>query len=1371
MVSFTPLSSSRFYVQSTSLGEEVPYTLAFWATEGGTAPLSLEQSWQQRGLYLFLNAALTGEAAIDLSDFGDRLTEFLHHPTVQHTRFLWIENPGEPLHQWQFHALPLVFANPEWLVERRTFFRFRNYQLALDRQVRCRLTPTGDGFTFIADPSWHHPPGGAVESSKADATYFSTGYGAQRLRALTWPEPSDSPETSIMVLPLAGSQAGCLRLALDVPNHRDRPSFEALAHLDVGFHISFKSADQPNRNGAVSAPPIPLSDHDPWVGFGSLHQPDRFLMAHHRYPFLAETNHPDSPCPSLTLYATLDVLHPLHSQRSYLAFSPPGQPDSTQVSLPSGFRTNLGYTIHLTPQGEDGSRLVFTERPGQNTANLEVPLALVPTGAYGLSVPRYDALEPDGDRSDVQSVDNFLCGIAGIEYIQLSAEHGNWLHLETDHAAFAPDFVPAQVTADNTVEQHLTTATTTAWATITYTDGDAPAAPIYFSQPRQSLLYRATPGNPGTGSTSQPLRFLDVPVTPLLPDRYLPLLPYGEVSGVLPHYQQLEEQLINPQRRRLIQQPVEDEPKDLEEGIASQPGPGDALEEPSQDEAPLLARAESDPGDAFDERLDEAPVPVMAAFVAVAAAAEPDALTVTGTTPQGLLARYSPDFAMLKELVLAKGTDNEEISLKELPNRTPLRAATQSSQLFLVVADPNALLPGYFSENQLNIHGWTFELSPDNWRTGKGDTNTVLILKFLDQPLLELLKDTALWEQPSHFVGAKDADVNGMSRRLVNYFEAAIATVNDDQAPEKEKANAAPLARIATSPHWAGWVALNVNLPAEQGLPTEMRALASGLQDRDNFYAQYVGSNGTPVAAQNQQLVAEPSSLFGLLDYRDNSVPEVGPEGFAIQVASLRVQFQNSQMTAFSSELNLTLDKLFDEKTLLLNSRSSRNIVILQGFAEEHNGVTTYGFSFSGENYFALPSSSVFNTVDIVKAEFSTDPDGGATRGHFTLWGRFNFRAIPELDLFSFGMDPLAAQTNLSFRDFQNHPPDVALQALEYLESRKILQRRLDQLPQELEGLGTGDARTAVAEAQAVVQAYDELVAAGGQLAGPLQTLRNRALKALKALRTLDPESLNVDHPTVQEAVRVSAIDQLLEDLAKNKQYLIFSKLVIHLENQPQQTPKFTFDPSQIGFDLRQSKARSHSLYSKFPLKLVNVVHFGGDVPTPPPKGYLPVKTPLGSHPLPDRGYGLNFELNLGSLGGLSGAANFVVNLMVGWKPNRDGTQDQANVFVGLRLPGIGRDVLGFPLQSVLKLSFKGVELIRDRSAENPAYLLKIKNIALKFFVLSFPPNGQTEIVIFGNPDATDSNDALGWYAAYAKEPAPLPEGQSSSGRASPARR
>ncbi|NEQ07056.1 MAG: hemagglutinin, partial [Moorea sp. SIO4E2] len=186
--------------------------------------------------------------------------------------------------------------------------------------------------------------------------------------------------------------------------------------------------------------------------------------------------------------------------------------------------------------------------------------------------------------------------------------------------------------------------------------------------------------------------------------------------------------------------------------------------------------------------------------------------------------------------------------------------------------------------------------------------------------------------------------------------------------------------------------------------------------------------------------------------------------------------------------------------------------------------------------------------------------------------------------------------------------------------------------------------------------------------------------------------------------------------------------------------------------DLARSKARPHSLYSKFPLKLTNFVYLDPAQPDSKPQGYLTVKTPLGSGSMPDSGFGFNFEFNLGSLGALSGSAQFVVNLLIIWEPNQDGSQEKATTFVGLRLPGIGGDVLGFPLQSVLKLSFKTVELLVDStSTSGTAYLLKIKKVALKFFVLSFPPSGQTEIVIFGNPDATDSNDAVGWYAAYAK--------------------
>ncbi|NER29876.1 MAG: hypothetical protein F6J89_20210, partial [Symploca sp. SIO1C4] len=824
-----------------------------------------------------------------------------------------------------------------------------------------------------------------------------------------------------------------------------------------------------------------------------------------------------------------------------------------------------------------------------------------------------------------------------------------------------------------------------------------------------------------------------VPVTGLPAEEYLPLFPYGGVSGKLSHYQQMEEQLLNPQRRQRIQILAQTDNTPListAEEVSSTPVT--SLNEPSVSSAPMMAANTS------------ATAPMMAANTAPTVEEEE---SITGTTAQGLLATYSSDYETLNKLLLAKDTEGISLSFQDLERRSNLRSAFGSNQMFLVITDPNSLktfdtseppqvIKEYFLENLLTIVGWKFNLNPDNWRVNQSDgSNTVLIFKFLDKPLLDILKDTALWEQPDVFV-ANDANpqtqvqqIKEVRDRLVKFFEDAIATANDPNASEKDRDNAAPLARVGSSTFWSGMIALNVALPADLGLPQELRALECGIQNADNFYAQYVGSNGTPILPKDGQLEAEQSSLFGLLDYQDNSVPETGPSGYAFQVSSLRVQFQNSQISAFSSEVNLTLDKLFGEATLLLNSRSRRNIVILKGFTEEHNGVTTYAFSFSGENYFALPDSYILNTVDIVKAEFATDPDSQeVTIGRFTLWGRFNFRNLAEIDLFSFGIETPPDQELLNFNNFEDNPGKLALTALEVLNRKGLVDNNQ--------------------QAQDVLTDYNNLIASGEEIRDSITAIQDRALEAFQSLNA---EILTIDDEDVQLAVKASNLNETLKLLDDNEQFLPFSKVVIIMECNNAGDTTFSFDSSQIAFDLVKSKVRTNSLYGKFPLKLVNFVELDPNKPDSQPKGYLPVKTPLGSSSIPTSGFGLNFELNLGSLGALAGAAQFVVNLLVVWQPNSDGSQEKAQTFVGLRLPGIGGDVLGFPLQSVLKLSFKTVELIVDRSSNNAAYLLKIKKIALKLFVLSFPPNGQTEIVIFGNPDATDSNDAVGWYAAYAK--------------------
>lgn len=1354
----------------------VPYSIAFWVDDGRShaATLSLENSWAiETGIYVFLKAVLDGEQAIEPQPLSDRLREFQATPSLRNTRFLWLENPADPMFRWRFQALTLAPSAGASIVARQTYFDFRNYGLAIARSVTCRLSDTNDGFIFAADSAIHNVFGAESDVGKGDPFYVSTGYGARRLKGLVVNEAREA-----IALPLTGSLAGCFTFALTLQNRSPGSEpFEELTQMDIALRMFFKSA-----NATLEAN-NPFSLIDPLLGFAIQNkEAEGFLVASHRYPFLGEDADAAShyskqadDSQNLTLYAALDPLQPLNGDRTYFTFVEPGHSTISELSLPSCYRTNLGYSIHVTPHSYDESRLVFAERPGQNTSSFDAPLYLVSTGTYTLSVPDYTQTPiPSGNESLVQSKDNFLCGLAGIEYIQLSSQHDNILHLQPGQSAFAADFVPDQIVEMNQAEQRLESLdsqATTAWAYIEYLEQESDSelqpqlgadaeplerkrvSPIYFSQPSQSLLYRASAFQDNDSDpTNDPLRFLEIPVTGLPDGGYLPLFPYGGVTGTLTHYQQLEEQLLNPQRRERIRVLAETDSTSL---LQSTTQSAPTLETPGAPEISALNMS----GGAEARPVEAALVPP-----------EPSETTITGTTPRGLLATYSGDYETLNRLLLARDTDGKALSLQGLERRSPLRSAFQSSQMFLVISNPKSLqqldestpptiLKDYFSNNQLTIQGWTFDLNPQNWRQNRNDTDTVLIFKFLDKPLIDALKDTALWEQPGEFVGEVQT-VKSVRDRLVRLFEEAIATANNPNASEKDRANAVPLARIAESSSWAGLIALNVALPSDQGLPKELRALECGIKDGENFYAQYVGSNGTPVLPKNGQLAAEQSSLFGLLDYQDNSVPETGSSGYAFQVSSLRVQFQNSQLTAFSSEVNLTLDRLFDEATLLLNSRSKRNIVVLKGFAEEHDGVVTYGFSFSGENYFALPDSYALNTVDIVKAEFSTDPpqeNTTALTGRFTLWGRLNFRNLEQVDLLSFGLDTSLDRTVLTHSSVKDNLVQLVIKALEVLDRKDLI----DNNP----------------EAQAALATLKEF--------RPPQTdsqpfsveLTPAAKGAIATFKSLNPEALFPTGTTVDEVVQMAVraikardLVETLENPEQNNQYLLFSKLAITMTCplEKDAIPTFSFDPSQIAFDLKKSSVRPQSFYAKFPLKLVNFVYLNPDQPASKPKGYLPVKTPLGGGSLPTSGYGFNYELNLGSLGALAGAAQLVVNLLVVWEPNRDSSQKEPKMFVGLRLPGIGGDVLGFPLQSVLKLSFKSVELIVDRS--NPvrvAYLLKIKKIALKFFVLSFPPSGQTEIVIFGNPDATDSNDAIGWYAAYAKEKPALPEGQSS-GRASP---
>jgi hypothetical protein len=214
-----------------------------------------------------------------------------------------------------------------------------------------------------------------------------------------------------------------------------------------------------------------------------------------------------------------------------------------------------------------------------------------------------------------------------------------------------------------------------------------------------------------------------------------------------------------------------------------------------------------------------------------------------------------------------------------------------------------------------------------------------------------------------------------------------------------------------------------------------------------------------------------------------------------------------------------------------------------------------------------------------------------------------------------------------------------------------------------------------------------------------------------------------------------------------NVQGLAYNKLLVHMVFDPamQSSSVFAFDANGIAFDTSNSTARLNSLYQHFPITLTSLIQ-ADSVSSPGGMGYLGVQSPLTQSALVYPWYGLTFDLDLGSLGALAAKAGFVASLLAAWSPS-SGTP---KIFLGLKLPGSDGGKGTISIEGVLNLGFRAIVL--GRNGDSTYYLL-LNALALKFLSLTFPPGGQIDMALFGNP-ADEHNSSLGWYAAYTKDQA-----------------
>jgi hypothetical protein len=218
------------------------------------------------------------------------------------------------------------------------------------------------------------------------------------------------------------------------------------------------------------------------------------------------------------------------------------------------------------------------------------------------------------------------------------------------------------------------------------------------------------------------------------------------------------------------------------------------------------------------------------------------------------------------------------------------------------------------------------------------------------------------------------------------------------------------------------------------------------------------------------------------------------------------------------------------------------------------------------------------------------------------------------------------------------------------------------------------------------------------------------------------------------------------------QQGLNYSNLYVNMSfnlNTPSVTT-FAFDASQIAFNSSQSNARPNSLYPNFALQ-INKLLSGNEESAPSGQGYLKLALPgINATGLAGNWYGLQMTLNMGSPGELASSAGFNASLLIAWSPGSKSAAPGYNAFVGIKLPGTSSNAKLLSIQGVLKLSIDKLSLqyVKDQNS----YLLTLSNIALKLLgILKLPPGGNTDFLLFSNPNPGATAKSLGWYAAYNK--------------------
>jgi hypothetical protein len=908
--------------------------------------IALENSLLEypEGVYLFF-AALPYDAINPalLANFIQAVYTYLDDLMLPGVRFVWLTNP-------QDFSAGLIGTPLQVVMQGNYAVTLRAIALPLAPNLSLRIS---GGTQIAADPDGTKLLGSATDP--APLAVIVTPQGSQPQMVLPLRD-------NMLTIAMTGNSVleGCLGLGLLVDG-------DGLTALDIGLRYF--------------TPDLNLDTPGYIQSF--------------RYPLF-------NPAPGNTvaLSATLDPLAPLDPTRSSFDFVP-GQ------TIPSFFCSVLDGPVTLEPQSS--AQLVFAVKLAGQTiaaapggAAAPEPYYLTPQGEFNFTITDAQAQVTE----DSPALLNCLaCGFSGIEYVSLPQGTGTMI-FRAGQSAFSPSQMRSSTIApfeQTVLYQGLTDAATTSWAYIRSNETIA----SYYAQPDGSILHQPQASNPSISPaflTYLPLLAGTLPHT-ISPAQVFPLVPYKGITAdplvtTLEPFAQLEKQVLNPIRRNLIYE--------------------------------------------INSRLDRRLIPT---------AQE----SKQGTTPQGLLLTLEDTQWSRLLLAQTTDSAQTVIPLQLNNIRGALQAGLQANQAFMVVSSPTRFLadsdiPNYritiqtktdLAQSQdpvvpaaiidavwnnmknvlytsladfqqalkpilgtdyptyveiitrvaavftISIQQWAFDLSPYFW----SNFNTILIFKFANNRLQDLVQDTSSWVQGP----ALNDDIISTQQQLQAFIDDALANQSTEMDYFKTT--------VLSDPSWNGILALRCRIPLS-ALPAQVEGLAAGI-NVNQFFAHHVGITVTPINASNGSFTVNDSSLFGLINYNDPSDIADQSVDYNFKVLNLRVLFENSGVGSFSSQIVLLINKLFLEPVTLKNTSAGGSIT-LNGVYQQHNDQGSYVFTSQDETVFQV-NSQVLDSVEIQKAAFLTlIPPAGVQEGtnvqtRFVFWGNLQFKALAGFDLFSFG--------------------------------------------------------------------------------------------------------------------------------------------------------------------------------------------------------------------------------------------------------------------------------------------------------------------------------------------------------------------------------